>query len=123
MTLVDSCGWIEYFLDGPLADAFELHLKRPDVLVPTIVLFEVYKVIKRDASAELAAQAAVQMKTRRLVPLSDDIALFAADLCLEHRLALADAIVYATARTYETTLITSDYHFAEMPGVEYLAGE
>ncbi|MEI6503403.1 MAG: type II toxin-antitoxin system VapC family toxin [Armatimonadota bacterium] len=123
MSLVDSCGWIEYFLDGPLAGAFERHLAQPDVLVPTIVLFEVYKVIKRDVSEDMAERAAVQIRTMHLAPLTDDIALLAADICLKHRLAMADAIVYATARAYEATLVTSDYHFAQMPEVEYLAGE
>lgn len=120
MTLVDSCGWLEFFLDGPLADGFAARLDEPEVLVPTIILFEVYKVIKRDVSAEMAERAAVTMKTKRIVPLADDVALLAADICLEHRLALADAIVYATARAHEATLVTSDSHFADMPGVEYL---
>ena len=42
---------------------------------------------------------------------------------IEHRLAMTDAIAYATARTYDVTLATNDHHFAQMPDVEYLAGE
>lgn len=121
MTIVDSCGWLEYFLDGSLAEAFAGHLEQPDVLVPTIILYEVYKVVRRDATEELAEQAAALMKTRRLSPLSEDVALLAADLALEHHLALADAVVYAAARAYGASLVTSDYHFASLPGVTYLA--
>lgn len=120
MTIVDSCGWLDYFLDGPLAAAFERHLDQPDVLVPTIVLYEVYKVIKRDVSEQKAEQAAIQLKTKRIVPLTDSVALLAAEMALKHKLAMADAIVYATAQVHEATLVTSDGHFAEMVDVEYL---
>lgn len=123
MTLVDSCGWLEYFLDGDLADVFAKHLAAPDLIVPTVVFYEVYKVIKRDVSADAAERAAVTLKTKRLLPLTEDEALLAADLCLEHRLAMADAIVYATAQMHEATLVTSDFHFAGMMGVEYLGPE
>ena len=123
MRVIDSCGWLEYFLGGPLGPAFRAHLQQHDVLVPTVVLFEVYKVIKRDVSERKAEEAIVQMKTRRCVPLTDEIALLAADLCLEHRLAMADGMVLATARAHEATLVTSDSHFADMSDVEYLAAE
>ncbi len=123
MTLVDSYCWIEYFLDGNLADTVAGHLADPDLIVPTVVLFEVYKVIKRDISTAAAEQAAVVLKAKRPVPLTDDIALLAADLCLEHRLGVADSVVYATAQTHGATLVTSDFHFANLPGVEYLGGE
>jgi len=121
MTIVDSCGWLEYFLEGPLTDAFEGYLEAPGLAVPTVVLFEVYKVVKRDASQRMADRAVVQMRTHPRLPLTDEIALLAADLCLEHRLSLADSLVLATAQLHDATLVTSDFHFAEMPGVEYLA--
>jgi predicted nucleic acid-binding protein len=122
MRIIDSCGWLEYFLGGPLGPTFRAHVQQDDVMVPTVVLFEVYKVIKRDVSERKAEEAIVQMKTRRCVPLTDDVALLAADLALEHRLAMGDAFVLASAQVHDATLITSDFHFADMPGVEYLAG-
>jgi len=123
LKLIDACGWLQYVLKGPRSETYRDYLLGETILVPTVVMYEVYKVIARDLSEELAAQTAVQMKTKLVVPLTDDIAFYAADICLKHRLAMADAIVYATARTYEATLVTSDYHFAQMPDVEYLAGE
>jgi hypothetical protein len=42
--IVDSSGWIEFFIDGPLADTYAKYLKEPSkILTPTIVLYEVYK--------------------------------------------------------------------------------
>ncbi|MBI1822796.1 MAG: type II toxin-antitoxin system VapC family toxin, partial [Nitrospirae bacterium] len=48
-TLIDSSGWIEFFTGGRLADRYESYMKDSrKLLTPTIVLYEVYKKIKRD---------------------------------------------------------------------------
>lgn len=121
MTLIDSSGWLEFFTGGPLAGDYAHHLKELEQIVtPTIVLYEVYKVIKRQRSEEEALAAAAQMGKTHLVPLTDSIALTAADVSLSHQLAMADAIVYATALTENAKLITSDADLAALPGVSYL---
>jgi toxin FitB len=121
MILVDSSGWLEFFGDGPLADKYERHLAKPDsVITPTVVLHEVYKVIKRERGEEDALVAAAHMAQTRLVALSESLALTAADLGLEHKLAMADSIVYATAQSFGAELVTSDGDFSELPGVTYL---
>ena len=121
MTLVDSSGWIEFFTEGPLASAYASHLKElKNVVTPTIVLYEVYKIIKRQRSEEEALAAAAQMGKTRLVPLTDAIALTAADVSLAHGIAMADAIVYATAMTEKAKVLTSDEDLADLPGVTYL---
>jgi predicted nucleic acid-binding protein len=118
--VVDSSGWVEFFTDGPLASLFELHLADPSrVVTPTIVLYEVYKLIRRERGEEAGLVAAAAMERTRLVPLTETVALTAADLALEHRLAMADAIVYATARLEEAEVVTADADFRGLPGVLY----
>ena len=120
MLLVDSSGWLEFFMNGPLASTYAQHLKHPnDILTPTIVLYEVYKVIKRQRSEEDALIVAAQMGKTQIVPLTDTIALTAADASLTYQLAMADAIVYATALTHKATLVTNDADLASLPGVAY----
>ncbi len=122
MILVDSSGWIEFFTDGPLADAYEPLLLDPlEVVTPTLVLHEVYKVIKRGRGEERALIAAGQLAQTRLVPLTESLALFAADLAIEHGLATADSIVYATALSSGVDVATSDTDFERLPRVRYLA--
>ncbi len=121
MLLVDSSGWLEFLTDGPLAGTYAQHLKRlDDVLTPTIVLYEVYKVIKRQRSEEEALTVVAQMGKTQVVLLSDMIALTAADASLTYQLAMADAIVYATALIHKAKLVTSDADLASLPGVVYL---
>lgn len=56
------------------------------------------------------------MQKTRLVPLSESLALAAADVSLEFRLALADSIVYATARAEGAELVTSNGDLQGLPG-------
>ncbi len=94
--LVDSSGWIEFFSGGPLADRYGPYLKNPsNIVTPSIVLYEVYKKIKREYGEETAVLVAGQLNSTKIIPLSESIALFAADMSLQHGLAMADAIVYA----------------------------
>lgn len=121
MILVDSSGWIEFFTGGVNASRYGSYLGDASQLVtPTVVLYEVYKLVRRERTEEDALLAAAQIQKTRLVPLSDSLALAAADVSLEFRLAMADSIVYATARAEEAELVTSDADLRSLPGVTFL---
>ena len=121
MIVVDSSGWIEFFTGGPNARRYGRYLEKPsDLVTPTIVLYEVYKLIKRERTEEEALLAAAQIQKTRVVPLSESLALTAADLSLERRLAMADAIVYATAQAEGAELVTGDRDLKGLPGVTYV---
>ena len=121
MILVDSSGWIDFFTDGGNAAKYGSYLEKPsEVVTPTIVLYEVYKLVKRERTEEEALLAAAQIQKTRIVPLSDALALAAADVSLEFRLAMADSIVYATARAEDAELVTSDSDLRNLPGVIFL---
>lgn len=92
-----------------------------EILTPTIAVYEVYKVLKRGASEEDALQAVASMLRTTVVPLTETLALEAADTSLEHSLAMADAIVYATARSRGAELVTTDADLEGLPGVVFLS--
>jgi len=124
LTLIDSSGWLEFFTDGPLAEKYASHLSDlSQILTPAVVLYKVYKRIRREHGEEDALVAAAQLKKTQIVPLTDAIAMQAAELSLEHHLAMADAMVYATAKLRGVLLVTSDSDFAPdsipLPGVVY----
>ena len=121
MTVIDSSGWIEFFTDGPLAKDYATRLRNlANIVTPVIVLYEVYKRLKRDLSEDDAIVAVSAMQRTRIVPIDQELALTAADLSLEHSLAMADAIVLATARRFRAELVTSDRDFEGIPDVAYL---
>ena len=121
--VVDSTGWVEFLSDGPKADAFARYLLNPDaVLLPTIVLYEVYKKILRERGHALAEEFLSHAYSFHEREVSFDIALavLAAKTSLEANLPMADAIIYASARMNRAELITSDSHFAGLLGVTVL---
>lgn len=116
MHVVDSSGWIEYFSGAAKADKYEPYVCAIDkLIVPSLVVFEVYKYIKSKLGEESAIYAVTQMQRGQIVSLDDELALFAADLALHHKLGMADAIIYATASRHHAKLITSDNDFRDLP--------
>ena len=120
MNVVDSSAWLEFFADGPNADAFAPPILDTDrLLVPSIVLFEVFKRVRLQRDADSALRAVAQMRRGTVVPLDADLAVAAAELSAERALPLADGVILATARAAAATLWTQDGDFEGMEGVEY----
>jgi predicted nucleic acid-binding protein len=84
--------------------------------VSAIELYEVYKVVRRDLSEERAVEAVSALQRATIAPVDESLALEAADVSLEFGLAMADSIIYATARRHRATLVTGDADFAGLPG-------
>ena len=120
MNIVDSSGWLEYFADGPNASLFEKPLlDLESLIVPTICFYEVFKAVLRERGEDAALQAIALMKQARVVDLSLEIAIQAAKISIEHKIPMADSIIFATAQTYEATIWTEDDDFRNLKGVKY----
>ena len=120
LNLVDSSGWIEYFADGPNADLFVEPLSDASrLVVPTVSVYEVFRVVLRQRGEDDALRAAALMGRGREVPLTSALALEAARLAHERSLAMADGIILATARLTGATLWTQDVDFDGMQHVRY----
>lgn len=118
--VVDTSAWIEFLIGSPLGQ--ELAGQFPDkgrCVVPTLVQLELYKWLLREADEDKADEVMAYTQECVIVPLDTTIALQAAQMHREHRLATADAIVYATAQAEGASLLTCDAHFADLPGVSY----
>lgn len=121
MNVVDSSGWLEYFAKAANAAFFRPAIHDTErLLVPTICIYEVYKRIAAQRDEEEALAAVAWMTAGKVVDLTQQIALLAADLALEHHLSMANSIILATARAYEATLWTQDAHFKGLEGVRYV---
>jgi predicted nucleic acid-binding protein len=121
MNVVDSSGWLEYFINGENDVFFAPVIENADeVLVPTISLFEVFKRVLIEKNRDDALEAIALMKEGRIVDLDDSLALVAAELSYELKLPMADSIILATARAYDAILWTQDAHFKGMEGVKYI---
>lgn len=122
MRVVDTSAWIEWLLGTSVADALAPELP-PAVywVVPTIVQLELFKWYTRERGQEEAEWVAALTQVCVVAPMDTAIAVEAAKLCVAHRLATSDAIVYATARLYGADLLTCDGHFEGLPHVTYIS--
>jgi len=124
MNVVDSSAWLEYFADGPNADAFSQPVEAVDqLIVPTICVYEVFKIVLRQRGESAAFSAIALMRQGRVVPLTERIALLAADLSLQTRLPMADSVILATARVHGAHIWTQDADFDGLEEVTYMAKE
>jgi len=120
MNIVDSSGWLAYFADEPNAKHFLAPLNDPAALVvPTVILHEVFKVVLREAGENDALQAAMAMQKGTVVDLTAPLALAAAKLSMAHNLPMADGIILATAREFKATIWTQDADFKNIKNVKY----
>lgn len=121
MVVVESSAWLEFLSDGLKANAYAPYLKEPEkVVTSAVVVYEVYKKIKRERGEEMAKLCVGQMEKTRLVPIDPGIALRAADPSLEFSLPMVGSSLLATARAFGAELITSDIDFREVPGARVL---
>jgi len=122
MNLIDSSGWLEYLADGPHAESFLRPLKdTANLLVPTVCLYEVFKVVLRERGDDDALQAVALMKQGAVVDLTSDIAILAAKISLDLKIPMADSIILATAQLYSAVVWTKDADFKGIKGVRCFA--
>ena len=120
MNIVDSSGWLAYFADEPNAKHFISPLSdAASLIVPTVTIFEVFKVVLRESNENDALQAAIAMQKGTVVDLTASLVIAASKLSLEHNLPMADSIILATAREFNALLWTQDSDFQKMSGVKY----
>jgi predicted nucleic acid-binding protein len=120
MNVVDSSAWVEYLTDGPNASQFARAVQATDqLLVPALVVFEVFKKVLQECGEQTALEVAAQMMRCRVVDVTATLALEAARLSVLHRLPMADALILASARAHHAVLWTQDAHFEGLPRVEY----
>jgi predicted nucleic acid-binding protein len=120
MNVVDSSAWLAYLAGEKNAGYFATAIEdTANLVVPTICLCEVFRVVLRERGENEALLAIAVMQAGKVVEFDGHLALEAATVGHEEGLALADAIIYATARLHGALLWTQDEHFAGKPGVRF----
>lgn len=120
MNIVDSSGWLAYFADEPNARHFLPPLNdTASLVVPTVTIYEVFKVILREFGENEALQAVAAMRKGSVVDLTTLLAIAASKISLEYGIPMADSIILATAKEFDATIWTQDSDFKNMKNVKY----
>ncbi|MEI6153754.1 MAG: type II toxin-antitoxin system VapC family toxin [Deltaproteobacteria bacterium] len=120
MNIVDSSGWLAYFADEPNARHFLAPLNdAASLVVPTVTIYEVFKVALRESGENNALQAVIAMQKGTVADMTVALAISASRLSIEHNLPMADSIILATAKAFNATLWTQDSDFQNISNVKY----
>lgn len=116
--VVDTSAWIEWLTGSAIGKSLASKFPaQAECVVPTLVQLELSKWLVRELGEDEADRVIAYTQKCVVVALDTRIALLAADLHRNHKLATADAIVYATARQCGAELLTCDSHFEGLPSV------
>lgn len=122
LNVVDSCGWLEYFANGPNADFFAPIIENEKkLIVPHVVVFEVTRRLVHQRGEQAAQQALKFLGKGRLVGLDAAGLCSAAIAAAQHKLAMADALIWQTAITHGAQVYTQDADFMDLQNVVYRA--
>ena len=122
MNVVDSSGWIEYFIDTAGADNFAGAIEQTDqLIVPALSFFEVHRFLSRTVDAAQRDTCLDVMRRSTVINLNIERAIAASNIAQKYRLAMADAVMYSIAREFKATFWTQDLDYKNLPGVSYHA--
>lgn len=120
MNVVDSSAWLSYFAGDENSRNFSTPIENIDeLIIPSITITEVFKCIFRQRDEDVALEAIAHMEQANVISLDSALALDAAHYGLEHKLPLADSIIYATAKKYNAVVWTQDSDFKSLDSVKY----
>ena len=85
--------------------------------MPTVVQFELAKWLAREVGEDKADQIIAFTERCVVMPLDTRLAIAATEASARHKLAMADAIVYAIAQANGADILTCDGHFEGLSGV------
>lgn len=117
--VLDSSGWIELLAGSARAHLFEPALRAKRLIVPSIVRYEVGRYARSYKGAGGCELALTALSKFEQFSIDADVADMAAELAQAHRLAMADALVYAAAQIARAELWTQDKDFERLPSVKY----
>jgi predicted nucleic acid-binding protein len=117
---LDTSAWIEITHDGPNAPKFAKAVEKAEtIIVSTISIYEIARYTTRVADENATAEILSCLYQYNPTSITSEIAELAATLGPRHKLAMADALIYATARSHNATLWTQDSDFEGLPHVKY----
>ncbi len=120
MIILDSSCWLEYFLNGKRADNYASIIEKDgEIIIPAIVLHEVFKVARRANGEDSALAVAAILQQFPIIPVDENIAMFSVKIGAQYSLAMADSMILSTAQIHHATLWTQDADFKKVANVKY----
>ncbi len=116
----DSNIWIEYFAGTEKGQKARKIIKSTEQInTATLSVLEIKTKYERESQEYRSILDFIYTRSK-VIPLDKNIAELAASIRIKYKLAIADAIIYATAITENSKLLSEDPEFKTVPKVEKL---
>ena len=116
--VIDSSVWLEYLTHGQRLKKIEQFFKPPNkIIIPVIVIYEIYKKIKSERGESEAVFVIAQMERLavKIFEIDQPTAIKAADISVHYKIPMADSLIYTSALLEDAVVVTTDMHFNELP--------
>ncbi|PIQ07753.1 MAG: VapC toxin family PIN domain ribonuclease [Ignavibacteriales bacterium CG18_big_fil_WC_8_21_14_2_50_31_20] len=121
MNLVDSSGWIEYFIDDTNAKHYTPIIENTENLIVSVInIYEVYKKILQKTDENYALSAIALMQQAKVLNVTPQVSIEAARFNIKYKLPMADSIIYVTGMLNNAIIWTQDYDFINLPNVNFI---
>jgi predicted nucleic acid-binding protein len=121
MNVVDSSGWIEFFLGSVEGRAYKPVIEQTALLVvPALAIFEVHRFLSRSTDAASRDACLDVMRRGTVIDITDARATAASEAAQTHKLAMADAVMYSIAREFKAHFWTQNMDYQGLAGVNFL---
>ena len=122
VNIVDSSGWIEYFIAGANGPLFrKVILQNDHLIVPAISIYEVHKRLSQLTPVSVVNECIAVMQKARVISLTPERAIAASHVAIKHQLAMADAMMYAIALEFDALFFTQDVDYKDLANIEFYA--
>ncbi len=115
--LFDSSAWLEYFFGSEKGQKVKPYVEDSEdaIVCCKINVFEVYhKLLKKQGKEDAERFVSAMLQVAHLDELDSDTLKLAAHEKAERGLAMADALILATAIKYDAVLFTTDPDFKKV---------
>ena len=109
--LLDTSAWLTYMEEEEGVDKVEHILQTGEILIPFVVLLELYYISYREKGEEIANKRYALVKSldaEFIWEIDEPILLTAGRFKAQYHLSLADAIIAAVAKIKKATLVHKD---------------
>jgi predicted nucleic acid-binding protein len=121
MNVVDSSGWIEFFLGSTEGRNYKPVIEQTALLVvPSLAIFEVHRFLSRSIDTHSRDACLEVMRRGTVVDITDARAIAASEAAQAHKLAMADAVMYSIAREFKAVFWTQDVDYQGLAGVNFM---
>ncbi len=120
--LIDTWTWIEYWKGGELAREAARYIDgEEESIVSTINIAEICFWVARYYDEAKAREKLETLEKRcHVIAIEKEMAIAAAKIRIQHRLALADSLIVATARSAGGKVVSGDPNMKHLEDVIFL---